>query len=381
MEGVSRSRALVLAAIVYLLFKVRAGAEEHADYKYEVYAEEADRVLVRTHSALAQQQLASWLAVKGSFVYDGISGATPTGGQPLPGSSNVPLAEVEDIRRAYTIEPIFTAGGHTVRPQLAYSLERDYESVVPSLNYLVDFNQRNTTLTLGLAHNYDRLTRGIFLVNSQKRESTDFLVGVTQVLGEMTLLNLSLTLGTAHGYLSDPYKGFTFTQYPDPNALFPEKRPSHRTKQIATVTLNQNVEAVQGSAELTYRFYHDSFGLFAHTVTLEWFQNIGKYVLVAPLARYYEQSEADFYRLSFPADPSDPSNPSNLLIPEFYSADYRLSALRSWTVGLSVTFKLPKGFFLDLAYKRYTMEGLDRVTADGNYPQANIYTAGLRLHF
>ena len=373
--------ALRLAAALYLLSRLRVSAENHADYKYEVYAEEADRIMVRTHSVVAEQQLESWMSLKGSFVYDGISGATPTGGPPPPGSSQPPLAEMEDIRRAYTVEPILTFGRHTLRPQFAYSLEDDYESVTPSMTYLVDFNRRNTTIALGVAHSYDRLIRGIFLTQSQNKEATDMLLGVTQVLGQTTLFNVTLTLGTANGYLSDPYKGFQFTQYPDPNALFPEKRPGHRTKQIVSTTLNQNIGPVQGSAELSYRFYHDSFGIVGHTVTLEWFQNVGKYIVVAPLLRYYYQTAADFYRLGFDADPSDPSNPNNALIPEFYSSDYRLSALRTATVGVGVTVKMPNGFFVDLAYKRYEMNGRDGVTAAGNYPKANIYTVGLRLQF
>lgn len=379
-----RSLSLFVAVALHLLCSLRAGAENHADYKFELYAEEADRMLIRTHSALVEQTLTSWLALKGSFVYDGISGATPTGGPPPAGSSQVPLAEIEDIRWAFAVEPILTFGRHTIRPQFAYSIEHDYESIAPSLNYLLDFNQKNTTLALGVAHNFDRLTHGLFLTEPQERNTTDGLLGVTQVLTPTTLFNVTLTLGTASGYLSDPYKGFWFTQYcptcPEP-FLFPEKRPGHRTKQIISATLNQAVEPLRGSAELTYRFYHDSFGLAGHSVTLEWFQNLGRYVVLAPLFRYYEQSAADFYLLSFPADPADPDNPNNALIPQSYSADYRLSALRSLTYGVSATMKVRKWLFLDLGYKYYNMVGLDGVTAASNYPRANIYTVGLRLFF
>ncbi len=181
--------ALLITVGVYWLIELRARGQSHADYKYEVYAEDADRIQVRTQSALLEQKLSSWMAIKGSFVYDGISGATPTGGLPPPGSTRVPLAHIEDIRRAFTIEPIFTLGRHVLRPQFGYSIERDYESIAPSLNYLVDFNQHNTTLVLGVAHNFDRLTKGIFLPRSQSKESTDWLVGLTQVLSPGTLFN------------------------------------------------------------------------------------------------------------------------------------------------------------------------------------------------
>ena len=374
-------KPFIVALAIYCLGRGHVRAENHVDYKYELYTEDADRILVHTHSALFEQKLAPGIALKGSLVYDGISGATPTGGPPPNGSSKVPTVEIDDIRRAGYVEPSFKFGRHTIAPQLAYSSEEDYESVGLSLNYLVDFNKRNTTLNLAAAHNFDEVG-GFYLGNQrEKKEATDFLAGLTQVLTPSTLFNVTLTLGTANGYLSDPYKGFRFTGYPDPNALFPEKRPGHRTKQIVSTTLTQFIEGLDGSAELTYRFYHDSHELFGHTVTLEWFQSIGRYVTIAPLIRYYHQSEAYFYRRSFDADPSDTENPPTVPIPQFYSADYRLSAFRSLTYGVGLTVKLGRQFFLDTAYKRYEMRGLDGSTPQSSYAQGNIYTAGLRFHF
>lgn len=376
----SSFKALAAALALYSFGRLHA-AENHVDYKYELYTENADRIVVHTHSALFEQKLAPGVGLKGSLVYDGISGATPTGGPPPPGSSRVPMVEIDDIRRAGYIEPSFKFDRHTLAPQVAYSKEEDYESVGLSLNYLVDFNKRNTTLNLGVAHNFDRV-EGFYLRNQRERkDATDFLVGLTQVLAPTTLFNATLTLGTANGYLSDPYKGFRFTGYPDPNALFPEKRPGHRTKQILSTTLTQFVEPLNGSAELTYRFYHDSHELIGHTVTLEWIQSIGRHLTVSPLFRYYHQSEAYFYRRSFNADPSDTENPPAVPIPQFYSADYRLSAFRSLTYGVGLTAKLGSQFFLDAAYKRYEMRGLDGTTPQSSYAKANIYTIGLRWHF
>ena len=375
-------QAVVVALAVYGLGRGRAVAENHVDYKYEFYAEVADRMRVQTHSMLFEQKLAPGVALKGAYVYDGISGATPTGGPAPAGSSQVPTKVINpDIRRAGYLEPNFKFGRHTFAPQVAYSRENDYESVGLSFNYRVDFNQRNTTLNLGVAHNFDRVG-GFYLGNRRrKKDATDFLLGLTQVLTPTTLLNVTLTLGTADGYLSDPYKGFRFTGYPDPNALFPDNRPGHRTKQIVSTTLTQFVEPLNGSAELTYRFYHDSQALIGHTVTLEWFQSFGQRLTIAPLVRYYRQSQACFYRLSFDADPSDTENPPLVPIPQFYSADYRLSTLQTLTYGVSLSLKVWRQCFLDAAYKRYEMRGLDGVTPQSSYAAANIYTVGLRLHF
>jgi hypothetical protein len=373
-------RRLAVALALYCFGRSQAAAENHVDYKFEYYAEESDRILVRTHSALFEQKLAPDVALKGAFVYDGISGATPTGGPPPAGSKQVPTVELDDTRLAGYVEPRFKFGRNTLAPQVAYSAEEDYESLGLSLNYLVDFNKRNTTLNLGVAHNVDRVT-GFYLGNRwEDKTVTDMLAGLTQVLTPTTLFNATLTMGTASGYLADPYKGFRFTGYPDPEALFPEKRPGHRTKQILSTTLTQSLEPLDASPELTYRFYHDSHDILSHTVTLEWFQSLGPRLIVAPLVRYYHQSEAYFYRLSYDADPTYPQTPP-VPLPQFYSADYRLSLFRSLTYGISLTFKVGRHMVFDAAYKRYDMVGLDGETPQSSYPTANIYTVGFRIFF
>lgn len=379
--AVRPGRALIVALSVWCSGRTCLTAQNHFDYKFEQYQEDDNRIQVQSHSALFDQQLGAGLALKGSIVYDAISGGTPTGGPPPAGSSAVPTQEIEDERHAITLEPRFRVGSHTVAPQVAYSDEEDYKSLALSLNYLVDFNRRNTTLDVGFSHNFDRV-KGFHLGRETRhKESSDLLLGITQVLSPTTLFNVTLTLGTADGYLSDPYKGFRFTGYPDPNALFPEKRPGHRTKQILSTTLTQYIEPISAGAELTYRFYHDSQELIGHTVSFEWFQSIGRRVTVAPLIRYYRQSEAYFYRRSFDADPSDTENPPTMPIPQFYSADYRLSSMQSWTYGAGATIKLGKQWFLDAAYKRYEMRGLDGSTPQSSYARAHVYTIGLRLNY
>lgn len=177
------------------------------------------------------------------------------------------------------------------------------------------------------------------------------------------------------------YKGVRFDGYPDPNALFPENRPGHKTRQVAYISLTQFVEPLHGSAELAYRFSHDSFGIFSHTASLAWYFNFGKRVVFSPLFRYYEQSNASFYGVRFNGDPSDPESYPDVVIPEFYSADYRLSALQSFTYGAGVTVRITKWLSFDAAYKRYQMEGLNSATPASNFPVANVYTVGMRLWF
>ena len=79
-----------------------------------------------------------------------------------------------------------------------------------------------------MAASFDRNILGFQVSRPQRKDTIDVLAGVTQSLTPTTLFNVTVTLGTAKGYLSDPYKGFRFSDYPDPSVLFPERRPGHR---------------------------------------------------------------------------------------------------------------------------------------------------------
>jgi hypothetical protein len=99
--------------------------------------------------------------------------------------------------------------------------------------------------------------------------------------------------------------------------------------------------------------------------------------VLSPSARYYRQTAADFYGIQFPGDPiNDPDR-----APRFYSADYRLSEMETYTLGFEGTLKLHKQLDLHLGYQRYWLRGLDHETDQATYPKANIFTAGLTFTF
>jgi hypothetical protein len=366
----------------------RARAEDHVDYRYENYSEDGGRIQINTHGALFSKEIRPWLNLKGNFVYDGISGATPIGAPPLPGQSTVPKVNIDDIRRAGFIEPGFKFGRHTISPQFAISVESDYESYGAALTHSIDFNEKNTTLTWGLSHAFDRIlpNPGESIFEPERKDSTDLLVGITQILGQNTVFRANATFGYSDGYLSDPYKRVLFTDFPffgTAYTVWPEVRPRHRFRQVGYLELQQFVEPVQGAADLSYRIHHDDWGIVAHTVTAEWHQKITRYVTLSPLFRFYTQTGADFYAPSFPGDPSVPPDfdPTLPPIPTYYSADYRLSALNSYTFGVSLSIHPHERISVDFGYKRYEMRGTDRVTAQDQYPQAHVFSAGMTVWF
>ena len=391
-----QATALGLAVALYLLQLNRGLAENHIDYRYEYYGEDGGRMRVDTQSGLFQLKLLPWLSVTGEAVYDAISGATPTGAPPAtdikvpfpppgPYNSTVPLTRMHDKRYAGNINAEMTFGPHHITPQFAYSQESDYISYGAALNYSLDLNGKNTTLDLGWSHDFDTILATPFTYIFKKRDKNtdDFLVGVNQLLSPKTVLTVNFTYRNSHGYEDDPYRGVFFSDYPQADLnnpiLFGEHRPDFRHAYIGYASVLQYITPLKGGLQGSYRVYDDSFGILAHTVALSWHQKIGRMFLISPVFRYYWQSAADFYAPQFVGDPSNPFNPNP--VPTYYSADYRLSKMETFTFGIEASARVTDWLTLDLAYKRYDMLGLDGVTSQSAYPKANIVTIGARVWF
>ena len=420
--------AVGLLAVLLIVWPLRrVAAENRVEYRYSDYAEDADRIKVQTHSVWFEYDLQSKVTIRGNYVNDAISGATPTGGVGFPGTAYESV-KIEDQRNAGFLEASVRAGRTTTTPQVAYSDEIDYRSLGLSLSEAIDFNERNTTLVLGVARSFDQVNRR-GQQQFKSKGTWDFLLGLNQVLGPRTVLTVNLTLGYSDGYLTDPYKGVSYSYdlppygpYNPDNPNFdanpygtfgPERRPDHKFRQVLYGEITQYITPLNASVVASYRFHHDDWGVLAHTAGLEWNQKLGSRVTLSPLFRYHYQTAADFYLNSVPTDPtlagmrvaftpdnqffavegdgvfeSDVlTNPGAFQVisvpaaPTYYSADYRLSELQSFTFGASLAIKVHEHVTLNLGYQRYEMHGLDGVTPPSIYPKAHIFTIGLGAHF
>jgi len=390
-SGRKLSSIVVLALLLQVLQLQRTRAEGQVAYRYEYYKEKDDRIEVQTSAALFDVTLKEGLvALKGEVVHDALSGATPSGaappnqynydfGFPIPilgdtNSSSVPLQHMQDVRNSIALQLPVTLGLNEITPSAAYSDESDYKSTGGALNYALLLNEKNTTLNVGLAGTWDRVldTTGKW----HDKTSFDVLIGVNQLLGPKTVLGATFTYGQAYGYLNDPYRFIVGTDPQldaDNPAGTPEERPPFKQKFVTRVSLTQFITPANASVEAAYRFYDDSFGITAQTVELAWYQNIGKHVVLSPSFRYYYQTQADFYYEILPGSIYDP--------PPYYSPDYRLSEMQTFAVGLNLMVKVTDWLMLDASYKYYAMQGLDGVTSQTAYPDANVFTVGGRINF
>jgi hypothetical protein len=289
-------------------------------------------------------------------------------------NNKVPLTHMHDHRNAFSVQVPMTFGANQITPSFAYSAESDYISISGALNYSRSFNDKNTTLSTGWAHNGDTVRDDLFVW--QAKMTDDVFLGLVQLFGPKAYLTVNASMSFEHGYLADPYRGVMLDSElqsnPDDPALSPEVRPRHRNSEILYASWNQFVTPLNGSYEVSYRFFHDSYGIIANTVELDWHQKIGKFLVISPMFRYYIQNAADFYYTLVP----DANG-----VPTYYSSDYRLSEMETFAAGATITWRVQKHLSIDLSYMHYVMQGLDGVTSQSAYPTANVVSVGARVWF
>ena len=409
-------RPVVLAACLLMLPLRKSSAEDRADFKFSYYLEDHHRTEAYSPSLLLETDLTPNTILTINSVYDVISGATPTGepmkrktrevaGVPAAGGQTtqtsyvavsgasgqvtlvpvttlvpssvgatqptteeygkpyLPMTEYEDQRLAVNMGLRHRHGEWVVDAGAAYSTESDYHSVAGSLIVSRDLNERMTTLSLGASLTHDSV-RDTPTGNWEEKDSLDGQFQITQVIDARTLLKVSYVAGTSWGYLDDQYKMVLID-----DKVIDEQRPDRRNKQVVYTSLNRFIDPLHGALEASYRFYHDTYGINAHTFGLDWYQNLGPKLILVPGVRYYEQSAADFYATQFTGNP------------KAYSSDYRLSKLGSVTYGMKLIWKVSDKFWADLAYERYSMFGRDKETPGITYPEANIVTLGFKVWF
>ena len=357
-------------------------ADSSISYKYEDYSEAGGRIAVKTQGGMLEQDLRTDLRVKVEGVIDAIAGATPNG-QPAPaGSNQVVLSHMEDRRTAWSAELSGQLPRNHLTLGIARSHESDYTSTGWSINTLTDFNQKNTTLLAGVAGTDDDV-KVFYQVPWVKKRTSDLIVGVTQLLNPRTAVSANLSWGHASGYLSDPYKLVQKNVEVAPGIFLPntygENRPDSRNKWMVRVSLNQAFPDLHGALEAGYRRYHDTFGTNADTLELTWLQRFGDHFLLQPEVRIYDQGAADFYYYQLDLTSLVPTGGPPVPQGPFYSSDYRLSALRSYTYGLKAVWKVTSRLQLDLTLAEYAMHGRDGLTPQSAYPRASIVTAGVKL--
>ena len=330
------SRALIAAALA-LPGILPAHAQTMPDervvalryYDYRDWQPGADRMAVRSPSLYALLPLSATMMVEGTLVHDTMSGASPLYHDTLSGASGI---GVSDHRAAGDVTVTKYFGSSTLAVGGAYSHERDYASRAASLQWRASSDDRNRTYALGFGAARDRIDSVNGVATGRRRETYDYLAGITQVLRADAIVESSITWSDGRGYYSDPYKLL-------------DARPDRRRIVTWLTRYNQYVPGVDATLRIVYRYLRDSFGDRSHMLEAAWIQSLPAGFTLTPTLRYLTQDAADFYR--------DPPFPERFVVGAPNTADTRLAAFGAITGGVRLAKAFPHGVSVDVALNLY----------------------------
>ncbi len=328
------------------------------------YREDDDRMKVTAPVLWFKTPIGDRWELAASTTIDLVSGASPilvanNTGKPVQIFTGASITDRRKAGDASLTHKFGALNENTVGVSFATSNEKDYDSNAYGLNTTFDFNERNTTLALGVGSRNDRVMSVTDAKLNAPRDAKEWLVGFTQLIDRRTLIQSNLTVTRLTGYLNDPYK-LTFSLYRDglsPGSVFSaDLRPNQRD--IFT-WLTRGKRALPGMGAIVsaeYRYYRDDWGIRAHTFSGTWLQNVnGRWQVEAGL-RFYSQSQADFYRAEITQRPA----------PRYTSSDQRLAAFGAWEPSLKVIVKLSDQLSWDLGYARYLQRGSSKLNGGGS---------------
>ena len=366
-------------------------AQNHSETSLLIYSER-DRVRATEGNFSLHKLLRHDYSLSLRLTYDGLTGATPTGGSPsrhaqtitrASGGKTITVPAGEFPVDASFKDTRFAAEASLSRPLgrlntgslgAHASSEHDYTSVGINLGLTRDFNHRNTTVgvSAALAHDVSKPVGGFHPAYSvfgeeiededrderrqrfdgKARSVYDLVVSLTQTLDRNTLLMLNYSLDHASGYLTDPYKLISRVQAPggddpgEPIENIYENRPSVRSKNALFAELRRFLGG--STVGLGYRYFWDDWGVTSHSIDASLRLDFSRHGAIEPRVRWYHQARANFYR-AFLVD-GEP-------LPTYASADSRLADFDAFTYGLNYSLPVSPGSRVNISAEYYAQRG------------------------
>jgi hypothetical protein len=398
-KSVAVSLATASCALLGTTPAAPVNAQEEGNWEFDTallyYGESDDRVEDISLNILARRNFVDDRILALGLTIDSLTGATPIGALPFAGPqtfttpsglqvrttppNEIPLdGSFLDTRYAISASWQQPWGRmNTLSAGMTASGEYDYLHLGANFKISHDFNNRNSTVSLGLALARDELDpvggsptplSAMLDVGDLSnrtgevdKDVIDIVAGFTQVINRNWLIQVNYSFSDSSGYLNDPYKivslvdpvnGDPVPRVPTPGVDGPshqylfESRPDERTKHSIYAQTKYYIEGKVLDA--SYRYMTDDWDIDSHTVDLRYRWPLGSSNYLEPHVRYYTQSHAEFYR---------PSIDSSLPLPSYASADYRLGEFDAITIGLKYGWYTESGNEWSARLEFYSSDG------------------------
>jgi hypothetical protein len=328
--------ALALAAPVSALAEAAPDAAT-IGFKYLHYQDSQpgkDRIKVTAPSFDLMVPFAGSWSASATHVIDTISGASPAYHTEV-------LKKLTDKRHGTDVGLAHYGDNLTLNLGLTYSAERDYVSRGVSAGFALESEDKNTTWNAGANYLHDTIDPSNHIEENERKRTFELSGGVTQVLTQHDIAQLVLGYSNGRGYYSDPYKIF-------------DNRPRQRDHETVLLRWNHHLAPLGGTSQLSYRYYRDTFGIKAHTISAQYVQPFGNGWTVTPVLRLYTQTAADFYVEHDASRDPFPTNPPFGAL--YYTEEQRLSAYGGRTLGLKVARQFGQ-WTVDVKFEQFRQRG------------------------
>ncbi len=326
-------------ALPILVLPAKAAAAEVGEVGITVLGYKERGLMKVTEPVLwGRAQFLDVWEVQASAAVDIITGASPqlvtnASGRPVQSISG---ASINDRRNTGDVKVKRRFGELSLSASRALSKEEDYRSKSFGLEAKLDLNQRNTTLVAGYGASNDRVLSSDDSRLNERRDTREYLFGVTQILSPTELVQSTLSGSHGRGWYNDPYK-LTFTFFESgPPILMADRRPDHRDTLAWLTRYRRHFPQANGTLQADYRFYRDDWGIRAHTLEVAWQHALNERWALRPGLRYYTQDAADFYSPTVPRPQ-----------PAILSSDQRLGSWGGVSPSLRVIARLEGGFTVE----------------------------------
>lgn len=217
---------------------------------------------------------------------------------------------------------------------VSYTLsdESDYTANTASFDVSQDIFGDLTTVSFGFSQGWDEVRKNGDDAFEETVDRRNYRFSLQQIVTSRLMAGLNYEVITDEGFLNNPYRSVRYLDDTSARGFSyqPELYPQTRTSN--SVALNARYYLpYRASVHGEYRYYTDTWGIDANTVSLGYTHPWGKRWIFEAGYRWYDQSAADFYSDLFPR--ADAQN--------FLARDKELSTFTSHMFSLGATYELP----------------------------------------
>jgi len=305
--------------------------------------------------------LGSVLNVHLGYSADIVTGATPAVFSVDAVSS---ATEFDDTRHAGSLAVGFSGQRSSLTMSVAYGAERDYLNLAVGASAAVELPGRNTSLTLSYTHSFDEVcdrdnsmangaleSRPLTIEKCNKdgpfgKDSPTIALDGTPGDGtlwrELTIdtvqaaltQNISPTLVAqinGFGSVLDGFQGNPYRRVRVGLVEAQETHPDVRGRIAMLGRVKKYLLELNSSVGFSLRGYADTWGIEAATVEMEYNQYVGNSLLVRFRTRFYQQTQASFFKDAFFYQTEGTAG-------AYFTGDRELAPLRNVLTGAKLSY-------------------------------------------